>query len=95
MNKLVRKIVRFAAANLVVKEKHHNIVIEKFRQQQCFKCDKFDRENIQCTACKCLLDVKWKSLVNKKITTGELQITHCILGRWNDSEIADYYALKN
>lgn len=88
---MTRKTVAFLAEKLLVKEKHHSIVIENYRRSQCLKCEYYNEKDIQCNRCKCLLDVKWKSLVNRKVTTGKLEITHCIEGRWNDADLAKFY----
>jgi hypothetical protein len=94
MNKLARKVVHFVASNLVVKQKHDSIVIENYRKSICQQCEYFNKQDLICEACKCLLDVKWKSLVHRKVTTGEIQITHCVKQKWNDGNIADYYKSK-
>jgi len=90
-----RKLLVKMADSVLVKQKHHNIVLKQYREAQCRQCEHFDEENLECKACGCLLDVKWESLVNVKISTGRAEITHCVKGRWNDKELADHYSSKN
>lgn len=91
-----RKTFAFLADKLLVKEKHNNFVLELWRKHRCEHCpsNKYDSENIQCKACGCLLDIKWKAKTNKATTDSGvdfIELTHCELGHWADSDIADYY----
>lgn len=88
---ILRNTVKFLASTLLVKEKHNNIAVEKFREFKCRQCPFMDHVDLTCTSCGCLLDVKWKALINRRVSTGELQITHCPKGFWNDSDIAIFY----
>lgn len=88
---IFRNTAKFLASTLLVKQNHNNIAVEKFREHKCRQCPYFDPVDTICNNCGCLLDVKWKSLINRKISTGETQVTHCPIGSWNDSDFAAFY----
>lgn len=57
------------------------IILE--RQAVCSSCDAMDHKNAMCSICKCFLEVKTKSKVNKKKNGGS-EITYCPLNKWLD-----------
>lgn len=57
----------------------------------CESCDKFNQKHRKCTVCKCYMDVKCFSRINKNPKKLRSEVTHCPLGRWGDLEIANEY----
>lgn len=61
----------------------------------CKSCDQYNAKRDKCTECSCYMSVKTPMLKHKNpAKLGRIEITHCPLGKWGDSIIADYYRNK-
>lgn len=94
-NKGWRKLAAELAGGVLVIEETTDFALINFRREQCVACPNMDKKNKMCKICTCFLSEKTKSITNRTLT-GEVQVTHCPIGNWNDKEIADHYNnLKN
>lgn len=80
LDKLYKKIV----AGVLVVEYIEDKKIIADRLEVCNGCDKRDAEKNKCTICKCYLDVKTESKVNRNSELMKSEITHCPLNKWAD-----------
>lgn len=89
-----RKIAGLIARGLIVETPLNNPELTEWRRDQCLQCPNMDRKNIMCNICKCFLEEKTLAKTNKLIT-GDIVVTHCPEGKWNDLEIANFYNNNN
>lgn len=82
---------RLAAATVLVKEKIDDPVVADFRGRVCTRCTKLDRAALKCSLCGCYLKVKVWSKVNRSPARPLGEVTHCPLGKWHDTDIANHY----
>lgn len=89
-----RKLAGMIAQGLVVVQPLNDDALTEWRRDQCWGCDEIDKKNIMCKKCGCFLEEKTKAKTNRTIT-GDIVVTHCPLGKWNDIEIANHYNNTN
>ena len=97
---LYKKILTSGAKALLVEAYHNDPVLGIQRKRKCRgseskgipSCPEYFKMIDQCTICKCIVEEKSKSQLNKNpFKDMRTEITHCPKGFWDDKEIADYY----
>lgn len=84
-----QSLLGLIADNLIVEEHLTNETEIQLRKDTCWDCPFMNKEKKICNICKCILKIKTKSLTN--YYKGDLQVTHCPKGKWDDLEIAKHY----
>ncbi len=82
---------------LLVAEYHNDPKVEAQRKRICQgyelmgipACESYNKDRDQCRDCKCIIDIKAKTLTNYTLT-GDVEITHCPKAKWEDSAILEY-----
>lgn len=82
-SKGLKKLVLNVIEGVIVEEPLTDPEIILERQKICSSCEDMDRKNKMCKICKCFLEIKTKSKVNKK-PNGKSEITHCPVNKWLD-----------
>lgn len=90
----LKKLALNVIQGAIVEEPIIDVDIILERQSICSSCDMMDQVNAMCSVCKCFLEVKTKSKVNKKFPIGS-EITHCPLNKWLDEFSKLGYQIKN
>lgn len=85
MGGTIELIEKYLAKKLVRVEETKDPVIIESRLRRCRSCDRLKDE--QCELCGCYVEIKATSLVNRN-KRGQLEPTHCPLGKWGDRELA-------
>jgi hypothetical protein len=98
-NKLFTAAGSFAGS-MLVEEYHNDPSIEELRKGRCRgtinknPCMFYKESTDQCKVCKCFVEVKSKALTNIEPKTGDVVITHCPMGWWDDEKIAELYRVQ-
>lgn len=90
----ITDFLKGGAKLLLIAEYHNDVQIENARKRICMGSEKHEIPTCmyyipnrdQCGVCKCIVDVKAKTLTNYTLT-GDVEITHCPKGFWEDSEL--------
>jgi len=73
---------------LIVVEKLENEFLIRVRRSICEGCP--DNVDGDCGICKCILEIKTATKTNRT-KKGTIEWTHCPVGKWGDSETANFY----
>lgn len=87
------RLLKSLAFDLLVEEELNNQEIQNFRKGRCDVCQ-FRNVDI-CGVCKCVLEIKQASKTNRNIYNGNIEITHCPMGFWDDGNLMTYYNQLN
>lgn len=88
------------AGKLLVETTIDNPEITEYRKNQCRgngdkkPCMFYKKETDQCRVCKCFIEVKSEAKTNFSVKSGEIEITHCPMGWWEDADIAHKYRTR-
>lgn len=91
------------AKGFLIEEELNDPLETEFRKSKCRSCIWYDKRKDECKDCGCIVDLKSTTKVNRNpnrggfkeiIKGGELELTHCPWGRWNDKDIANFYRAK-
>ena len=98
VDKTIHDFLGAGARLLLVAEYHNDIKVERYRTRICRgdesknkpACTYYNPDRDQCNSCKCIIDVKAKTLTNYTLS-GDVEITHCPQGFWEDKFVMEYY----
>ena len=98
VDKTIHDFLGAGARLLLVAEYHKSKVVERQRLRKCRgsekhgipECSFYNKDRDQCKSCKCIVEVKAKTLTNYTLT-GDVEITHCPQGFWEDKFVQEYY----
>lgn len=81
--------------SLLVVEYLNNTVVSNTRERTCRDCPFYNPDRDQCKVCKCFVKEKVLAKTNyDPFRGGEIVITHCPMGYWDDNDIAELYRVK-
>lgn len=83
-------ILKKGAEIIFSEEKHGIESLSEMRIKTCERCVHFDAKERRCNACGCFMDVK-VHLATNKTAQGNVEITHCPNGLWQDVHITNLY----
>lgn len=99
-SKGLKKLRNDVIQGYVVEELLNDTQITLDRRDVCSLCEHMDTKNCMCSICKCFLEIKTKSKVNKVLDKQTLlpvgsEITYCPLDKWNDEFSKLGYSIKH
>lgn len=87
---LIHELLK-AGAKAVLEVETVSEKVAKKRMDICASCPNFNPKNIKCNICGCYLEVKTGCKTNYNPKKMRTEVTHCPLGLWKDTKIANEY----
>jgi len=93
MESLFHDTLKAAAKVALSVEQLEDKTIADERISICSTCENRDAKNDKCKVCGCYLEIKTQLKTNINPIYG-VEVTHCPLGKWGDTEIANHYRAR-
>lgn len=87
--RVARSVIRFLSGLLIVEKRHTDKGLAAFRWSRCEGCS--NRVEGRCGICKCPLEIKIWTVVNRNWKTGQMELTHCPDGKWGDQHLVELF----
>lgn len=89
--RFVDRVIKKGIELVLTVEPLNDDELREKRYNTCKSCEFYKPDSDQCSICGCFMEIKTKLKTNINPTNGQIEITHCPKGKWDDSDIANYY----